>query len=480
MTQEEKVERGLQYWMERVVSEADRVRNGFEADPVHDLRVAIRRCRSMADGFRMLDPEPAWNKMRKAGKAVFSALGDLRDVQVQMEWLKKLSPDGDPVAAKLAAHFQQREAELKQTAATAVSSFDTRQWLDWATLLGNRAQQLPLGGEVFQVIALERWMAARELHRIAMRNRGKVALHQVRIGIKKFRYIVENFLPELHDAWIKEMKQSQDELGEIHDLDVLTETARALGVYESAEQRTKWRNIILPERTKRLAWYRSKMVGRDSLWQKWREGLPSGETLRQAIMKKFETWSALRDEDRLHTEAVLELSLQLFDFLERERLLKGSEIQGVAQRDLLAAAVLGHEAGRQKKGAHHKTVVKVFTKLDVPPGWTPLHLQIAGLVARYHRGAPPNVAQKSYAGLRKTARAVVDRLAGVIRLADAVERQRDLASREVSFASQNGHIVITAAGVHERTRPAERIAAARHLLESVVGKPIVVKNLVIG
>ncbi|HUN90316.1 MAG TPA: CHAD domain-containing protein [Terriglobales bacterium] len=475
MAEETKQERGLEYWMERVIQEADKARRGFEADPVHDLRVAIRRCRSMGDGFRMLDPNPTWQKMRKAGKAVFSALGELRDVQVQMEWLDKLSQPGDPVHNKLMAYFQHREAELKQAASIALANFDTAQWLQWAKELGEAAARIPIGGDIFQVIALERWNDARELHRVAMRNRSKVALHQVRIGIKKFRYIVENFLPALHEAWIRDMKGIQDLLGEIHDLDVLTETALRIRAYDDLAQRTRWRSAITAERSKRLDKYRSRMIGRESLWMIWRSGLPSGEALRKAILKKFELWSSLRDPDRLHTEAVLELSLQLFDFYVAERLLKAAEIQGVTQRDLLTVAVLGHEAGRLKSGSHHKKVVKIFDQLDVPPGWQPFHLHLAGMIARYHRGAPPNEGQKKYAGLRKAARGVVDRLAGVIRLADSIERQRDLAAREVNIARNNGNILITAAGVHDRTRQAERIAAARHLLESTCGVPILVR-----
>lgn len=475
MPPETKLERGLRYWMERVIGEADKVRAGFEADPVHDLRVAIRRCRSIADGFRMLDPQPAWKKMRREGKLLFSALGDLRDVQVQMEWVEKLGAEGDPVRDKLMAHFRQREQELKAAAATALANFDTGQWQEWAGILGQRAEDIPVGGEVFQVIALERWIDARKLHSVAMKNRSKAALHAVRIGLKKFRYIVENFLPELHDKWIKDLKEMQDLLGEIHDLDVLSETARTVGAFENGEQRTRLHNAIVNERSSRLEKYRAKMLGKHSLWLVWRAELPSGEPLRKAILKKFETWSALRDPDRLHTEGVLEFSLELFDFLASEKLLKPVDVEGVAQRDLLTVAILGHEAGRLKKGKHHKAVVKVFDNLDLPPGWLPLHLHIAGLIARYHTGAPPSEAQKQYAGLRKSARLVVDRLGGVIRLADAVERQRDLAAREVTIARNNGNIVITAAGVHDRTRQAERIAAARHLLESVCGMPIMVR-----
>ena len=69
---------GLGYWAERVLQECDKASQGFAADPVHDLRVAIRRCRSMADGFLSIDPDPGWKQMKRAAKPLFSALGNLR------------------------------------------------------------------------------------------------------------------------------------------------------------------------------------------------------------------------------------------------------------------------------------------------------------------------------------------------------------------------------------------------------------------
>jgi CHAD domain-containing protein len=73
---------GLTLWMERVLEECDRASVEFGADPVHDLRVALRRCRSMADGLRVMDPDPAWKEMKKAGRQLFGELGELRDAQV--------------------------------------------------------------------------------------------------------------------------------------------------------------------------------------------------------------------------------------------------------------------------------------------------------------------------------------------------------------------------------------------------------------
>src|ERR1700761_9751159 len=81
---------GLAYWAARVLEECDKASSGFEADPVHDLRVAIRRCRSMADGFLSVDPDPAWKQMKRLAKPLFASLGELRDTQVMMEWLAKI------------------------------------------------------------------------------------------------------------------------------------------------------------------------------------------------------------------------------------------------------------------------------------------------------------------------------------------------------------------------------------------------------
>src|ERR1700675_5209711 len=108
---------GLRAWMERVLVECDRAAAGFEADPVHDLRVALRRCRSLADGLKALDPDSSWKDMKKAGRKLFQALGELRDMQVMQEWIEKLSDahdsdahdndpsaSNDPVAVRLLNH----------------------------------------------------------------------------------------------------------------------------------------------------------------------------------------------------------------------------------------------------------------------------------------------------------------------------------------------------------------------------------------
>jgi CHAD domain-containing protein len=212
---------GFGPWMHQVLELADKVADGFKSDPVHDLRTALRRCRSMAEGAMVFDADPAWKKMSKAGKQLFKSLGALRDTQVLTEWIEKLAPPGDTAAQTLQAFLQSREEELKETAATALEQFDRHRWSNWSTELPLQLAKIPADSPLLGHLALERWQEARVLHRRALRNRTNVAWHELRIGIKHFRYTVENFLPGLHEFWGADLKEMQDALGDVHDLDVL-------------------------------------------------------------------------------------------------------------------------------------------------------------------------------------------------------------------------------------------------------------------
>ena len=99
---------GLRAWMERVLVECDRAATGFDVDAVHDLRVALRRCRSLADGLMAIDPDSSWKEMKKAGRKLFQALGELRDMQVMAEWIEKLGGASDSTAAGDAPTLAQR------------------------------------------------------------------------------------------------------------------------------------------------------------------------------------------------------------------------------------------------------------------------------------------------------------------------------------------------------------------------------------
>ena len=387
---------GLRPWMERVLVECDRAAAGFEADPVHDLRVALRRCRSLADGLMAMDSHPSWTEMKKAGRKLFRALGELRDMQVMQEWIEKLtnadadSAGGavDPVAAKLLDHVHAREAECKQLAWKDLNQFDKKRWRQWSRTLPGRAARVRPGSVVYRHLALEKWTAAYELHKRATRTRSQAALHELRIGIKRFRYTVENFLPDEHARWGKDLKELQDLLGEVHDLDVLWATALQIQAFADVESRNRWREKIQRERTQRVARYRELMIGKHSLWRVWRAQLPAGAELRAAALSRLRVWASYLDTDFAHTQRVGQMSLRLYDGLRQAGLLK-EEAEPPA-REILQAATFMHDVGKSRgRDDHQKTSFRMIRRLPPPLGWSARDLELSAVVARYHRGALP-------------------------------------------------------------------------------------------
>jgi CHAD domain-containing protein len=541
---------GLRYWMLRALEECDRASSGFSADPVHDLRVSLRRCRSMADGLMAIDPDPDWKAMKKAGKQLFQNLGALRDVQVMMDWIDKIwidktlsenemrtslsvsepddensnNPFNQPVeeahgardlaSRALFAILRDRESEQKREARAALDEFDRKQWRQWSKTLPQRAAHIRPGSAVFKHLALERWTAARDLHTRALRNRSQVAFHTLRIGIKRFRYIVENFLPAEHKLWSGDLKHMQDLLGEVHDLDVLWSTALNCHVFSDSASRQRWHARILEERTRCIDEYREKTVGTNSLWDAWRAGLPQGRYIQQIATQRMKLWGKALDPDFAHSERVARLSLELYDCLNKAGLLGLSDATNSGEkknaasnsnysgpRASLYAAALLHDVGKSKRDkGHHKESCDLINKHSTPLGWDEHDMRRAAVVARFHCGALPTRSHKNLRDLLPEEQKIVIRLSAILRLANALDSAHDGHIRHVRIENaaaqsqnhqhrtngflrkaaslaRNEALVISAEGYMGGTSTAQAVAAERYLLETVLRHPVVVKPM---
>jgi CHAD domain-containing protein len=524
---------GLSYWMLQVLEQCDHVSADFNADAVHDLRVALRRCRSMADGLRAIDPDPEWKAMKKAGKQLFQRLGDLRDIQVMMEWIEELEPAAsaepadvsgasvarapspasshpieisisenasssaessaeqnrrDSSAGTLCKILAEREKAQKHEARSALNEFDRKQWKQWARTLPTRASHIRPGSGVFKHLALERWTEARALHTRALRNRSQVVLHTLRIAIKRFRYIVENFLPIEHRAWSKDLKDIQDALGEIHDLDVLWTTALSCRVFPDEAARKRWHTRILEARNKRIARYREKMVGPNSLWQVWRAGLPQGPQVHALATQRMKLWAKALDPDFPHSEHVAKLALELYDGLTRSGFLASdaaNSSNGAGARSSLQIAALLHDVGKSKGNrGHHKASFDLIKSHETPLGYKDEDMRRATIVARFHCGVLPSRRHKALRDLLPGEQKTTIQLAAVLRLANALDVGHDRHVRKVIVEKEStgdrrgkGCVVVEAEGYSPRGDVARRAAAERYLLETVLRRPVMIKTL---
>jgi len=270
---------GFEVWMERVPERADRAAREWDADDVHDLRVALRRCRTMAEALDEVNPSPGWRKLKKASRDLFHALGELRDAQVERGWLKKLGPSGDPVRTHMLRLLAGQEKLHRTNAEKALEAFDRKAWKKLARKLAPKAQFFPLESVVFQRLALARLNEAAELFQKARKSRSTLAWHRLRIGIKHFRYIVENFLPQRSEVWSGDLTQMQDLLGEVHDMDVLRAKIRRSCPRLSAASVAQWNERIDTKRKACLEEFLQLSAGPNSPWLTWRAGFQWGHAL---------------------------------------------------------------------------------------------------------------------------------------------------------------------------------------------------------
>jgi CHAD domain-containing protein len=457
--------------MLEVPQQIARVADGLSNKTVHDLRVVLRRCRSLVDGIRAVDPDKRWKKMRRQATELFDSLGALRDCHVMLEWVEKLGQEGDPVTGALHILLRQQESGLKLQAQEALEAFDRKQWEQWSRALPRRAARMPADSAVFQALALERLAAARRLQTSTLKTGGHLALHRLRIAVKKFRYVVENFLPKLHQEWKDDLKVAQDLLGEIHDLDVLQETVDRVCAGEPAEALTRWRHMVAAERATRIERYRHRMAGEASLWLRWRAALPRGTAARQASLTRLQAWSSFLDSDLPHTRRVTRLAGQVYDGLEKTGVIRRRHPE---DRELLRAAATVHEVGRAGGNKnHHKRTQKMVEQLRQLVGWSRQEVSTMARVARYHRGTLPRAA--TLRDIPVAQRSRIKLLAGVLRLANALDADHEGVITSVTVARRDGFVMIHAQGLIADSPLTETIAGARHLLEISCGLPVIVR-----
>ena len=136
---------------------------------------------------------------------------------------------------------------------------------------------------------------------------------------------------------------------------------------------------------------------------------------RESVLRIAEDYG----EERPHVQQVTDLALQLFDAL--------AGVYGLAlyERDLLEAAGMLHNVGRFiSRGAHHKHSYYVIRSSDRLLGFTEREVELIALVTRYQRKALPKTSHAEFAALDAADRRRVRLLAGILRMAIALDRTR--------------------------------------------------------
>jgi exopolyphosphatase/guanosine-5'-triphosphate,3'-diphosphate pyrophosphatase len=181
---------------------------------------------------------------------------------------------------------------------------------------------------------------------------------------------------------------------------------------------------------------------------------------------------------------VAQLALLLYDGLRGAGLLAtGAVMPGQDDwRSVLQAAALMHDVGKATGMKNHqKKSHRMIRQLARPLGWSARELELAAVVARYHRGALPSPRGKALQLLELPDRPLAIELAGVLRLANALDSRNGHGGKEsapqLEVSLQDRSVLVRAAGYSALDHTAEGIAAARHLLETVLRRPVMVRTL---
>jgi CHAD domain-containing protein len=460
--------------MERVLKELENVRNSATPDAVHDLRVALRRCRSIAAALEEVDRDPAWRELRKVSRKLFHGLGALRDAQVLDEWIAKLRPENDSLRVKLHVELATSEPELREEAIRIAGKFDEDAWKRLERHLRRRAQLVPAASLAAECLALERFEAAKELHNHALRTEKAKPWHEARIGLKRFRYTLESLLPEHHAAWSDNLKRLQDLLGDVHDLDVLSARVKDLASSQDGEAVKSWRETIAEERRQRIETYRQLTLGKTGVWNEWRHGLPHGKRLQAAALARLRATARAADRRPRRTSQISRIAVALFNAIHRVE--SSPLFSDNSMRIILRVTARLHAVGTRTKSPR-KATRKFLKKLPMPPGWSDDQWALLGLTLRYHRGAEPSTDKGQFATLTENHQDAVRGLAGVLRLARALRKCGVVTTAGLRADKFPDAFVLSVPGLLDTIETVTRLAAAKHLLESYLRKPLVLKPI---
>jgi exopolyphosphatase/pppGpp-phosphohydrolase len=148
------------------------------------------------------------------------------------------------------------------------------------------------------------------------------------------------------------------------------------------------------------------------------------------------------------------------------------------RRVLRASARLCGLRLRGTSKSRQKSAHRFLQQQPVPPSWTRKEWELLASTVRYHRGAEPKSASGAFAKLHEDQQANLRALAGILRLARGLRKSG--IEQGVGFRAEKtaAAVLLHVPGLVDSAETAARLAAAKHLLDTYLGKPLILKPAV--
>ncbi|NMC73087.1 MAG: CHAD domain-containing protein [Geobacteraceae bacterium] len=231
----------------------ERTAASFDAEDIHDLRVASRRLREGLALFSPCYPRKKISRLRGSIRKITDILGDLRNIDEGLAFFRAEAGElgngqGEELARCIQLYEKNRE-EARKDLKRDLRRMNPRT-LRKMFVRTVHAPYLfdPPPGAADPFAAIEDF--AREkidlrlepvlaLIPVARRPEEAAAQHRLRIAIKRYRYRLEVLSPLMGEGYRDvhaQVKAYQEILGRLHDLDVFRELIRGIGLTAGTEQ----------------------------------------------------------------------------------------------------------------------------------------------------------------------------------------------------------------------------------------------------
>jgi exopolyphosphatase / guanosine-5'-triphosphate,3'-diphosphate pyrophosphatase len=174
--------------------------------------------------------------------------------------------------------------------------------------------------------------------------------------------------------------------------------------------------------------------------------------------------------DESHATAVASLSLQIFD---QTRALHELDAES---RTLLEVAAILHDIGQFIGVSNHHKHTLYILEANPVIGLTALQMAIVANVARYHRKSMPKVQHRNFEELSQKNKNLVMTLAAILRIANALDRDRSGSVKNVDLAYKKPKFVMRLKGEGDMLLAKWALTTRSDLFEQVFGGKVTVEG----
>ncbi|MDR1388838.1 MAG: HD domain-containing protein [Treponema sp.] len=173
--------------------------------------------------------------------------------------------------------------------------------------------------------------------------------------------------------------------------------------------------------------------------------------------------------DEEHSRHVTMLALTLFDALLREHGMESRE------RTLLEIAALLHDIGMFIRSAGHQKHGQYIVSHSEIFGLRQEDLDIIGNVIRYHRDEPPSRQDIEYIALQRDEQIMVLKLAGILRVADALDRGHSHRIKKIAVEKKHETLILRTGDSFDLSLEQIGLGEKAGLFEDVFGYKVILQ-----